>query len=103
MARAQMQLMNDEFRRTKAWISEKREATALQRNSVWSRKYNKAVKERDKAVEERENLADQLDEKDAEVKDRQELVDYLQGRMSRWGRPKKNDPRYRRPEDPLLF
>ena len=47
MARAQMQLMNDEFRRTKALISEKREATALQRNSVWSRKCNKLEKERD--------------------------------------------------------
>lgn len=80
MARAQMTQMSAEFKRTKAWISEKREATACQRNSVLTRKLNDAIKERDEA----EFIAEQ----------KQKYVDYLQGRLSRWGRPRRNDPRY---------
>lgn len=47
LARAQMQLMTEEFHRTKGWIAERREATACQRNSVWSRRCNKLEQERD--------------------------------------------------------
>jgi len=90
MARAQMQLMNDEFRRTKAWISEKREATALQRNSVLQRRINKLEREKQ----------DVIDDYDEQIEDLKDRLEPAAERYWDWrrkvGRPPKG---YVRPED----
>lgn len=80
-----------QLNREKAWISDRKTATALQRNSVYSRRINSL--EREKA-----ELIDRLDEIDEELDTQRQYADRYFNWRSKVGRKPKG---YVRPEDDM--
>lgn len=85
----------DEAVRTKAWISERREATALQRNSVLKRQINRLEREKQEIVDDYDNRIDDL-------KDRLVIEEYDACRYRDWRSKVGRKPKgYVRPEDDM--